>query len=398
MNPPAQRVLTVEQLLAWSQNRPHPVRLWTSRDALPGGLAATMVPVLLDWKASDLSENGGHYIVRTLNHGGNPIAGTTVLCPARIPAHGVKKAEFVMVPLGFPVKPSLASHAMLRLIFDEEEPVEVRSGAGVETGGDATVPDLIFSWEAWRPPGVAFNMLKGLDPTTFDLTLRIYSGAQRFLEDALSKRDWYSYPLKLPGGRAGLTELLRVGLALGDGVARRSLDRLLSEAERHWLGHAPPAATVGERHLGQWEKLREALVANHVPEDPLVSRQHETSYQTLQRSCITMALHTIDVTVERLRARGLVDSRHKKPRLKLGPKKLAPWMEELAHADLLGIFLRAPFALWWMVRHQDMLPHKAPHRLEEAGLLERRGGQVVMRHYSLDGQTPYGQLKDHLIA
>jgi len=389
------RTLTVDELLAWAEQSPNAVRLHTGRDALPGGLSASMVPVIVEWGASNLADGDGHYIVRTLNAGGNPIAGTTVLCSARIPAHGVESVELVIVPHDRFGRRAIVAHAMFRFVFAPGSPLQLLSGAGVGTGGDATVPDLILSWEAWRPPGVPYHALKGLDPRAFDLTMRTYAGAQRFLEDAVVGREWFAYSLRLPGGKAGLNELLRLGFVLGDSVGRRSLDRLLSVAEKRWLDGAPPAAADRAAPRARWEKLREALNAASVPAEPLPGN-HGIGYQTLQRSCSTMVLHMIDVAVERLRAAGHAEAAGR-PRLRLGPQDLAPWMEELAHADLFGIFMRAPFALWWLVRHQEVLPRQAVKQLDAAGLLERRDGEVVARHYKLGGRTPYGELYDYLI-
>ena len=389
------RTLSVDELLAWAGSSPNAVRLHAARDALPGGLSAAMVPVLVEWGTSSRLAGDPGYIVRTLNTGGNPIAGTNVLCSARIPAHGVERVEFIIVPHDRLGKRALVAHTMLRFVFAPGHEVQLLSGAGVGTGGDATVPDLILSWEAWRPPGVPYDALKGLDPHAFDLTMRAYAGAQRFLEDAVMGREWFAYPLRLPGGTAGPCELLRVGLVLGDSVGRRSLDRLLGEAEARWLAHAPDAEAGAAHKNLHWDKLRQALNAASVPSEPLPGN-HGVGYQTLQRSCLTMTLHMLDVAVERLRAAGhVVLGDH--PRLKLGPTELAPWMEELAHADPLGIFMRAPFALWWLVRHQEVLPRSSAKQLDEAGLLERHDGEPLVHHYKLSGKTPYGDLHDYLI-
>ena len=389
------RTLSVDELLAWAESSPNAVRLHSGRDALPGGLSAAMVPILVEWGTSSRLKGEPGYIIRTLNTGGNPIASTTVLCSARIPAQGVERVEFIIVPHDRLGKRALVAHTMLRFIFAKGSEVQLLSGAGVGTGGDAKVPDLILSWEAWRPPGVPFGALKGLDPRAFDLSMRAYAGAQRFLEDAVMGREWYAYTLRLPGGAAGPSELLRLGLVLGDSVGRRSLDRLLGEAEARWLKHAPSEQTdVAVKHA-QWEKLRQVLNAAAVPAEPLPGN-HGFGYQTLQRSCVTMTLHMLDVAVERLRAAGHGDA-GKRSRLKLGPVDLAPWMEELAHADSLGIFMRAPFALWWLVRHQEVLPRSSAKQLDEAGLLEREAGEPVAHHYKLSGRTPYGDVYDYLI-
>ena len=78
------------------------------------------------------------------------------------------------------------------------------------------------------------------------------------------------------------------------------------------------------------------------------------------------------------------------------PQKMEDWMEDIAHANLLGIFLRAPNALWWLVRHQHVLPNNMPEVLQASRLLETVDGKAVERTYRLHGETPYGDLDDHL--
>ena len=65
--------------------------------------------------------------------------------------------------------------------------------------------------------------------------MRAYAGPQRFLEDTLRGRDWFSYRVRMPGGEQGYSELLKVVLALGDGVANDTISGLLDKGEAEFL-------------------------------------------------------------------------------------------------------------------------------------------------------------------
>ena len=72
-------------------------------------------------------------------------------------------------------------------------------------------------------------------------------------------------------------------------------------------------------------------------------------------------------------------------------------MTELADTNLKGIFLRAPAAVRYLRENPQAFPKKIPKQLERAGLLELDQGKVKKIHYSMDGTTPYGTLKENLI-
>jgi len=205
------RTLTLQQLLKWAEDNRDIMRLRTDRDVLPGGYMAAFAPVLVAWQESKLRDSDSHVVLRNVNYGGNPVERTTVLQSARVPLDGIEAAEFILVPLN----PSgTAHHAELRFIFAPQRSPELLNLAGSQTGTVASFPDLIFSWEAWRPPQSKFSIKEGLDESAYGLTLRAFAGPQLFLEDSLRQHDWFSYRLRLPGGKAGLQELLKVVLAL----------------------------------------------------------------------------------------------------------------------------------------------------------------------------------------
>ena len=221
------RQISLGTLLDWASEDTPTYRVRTASDALPGGYSATMTPVLVNWRMSnhrDHKNDDQFYIIRNVNINGNPVEGVTNLCSVKVPACGVESAQFVTVPLaagGIQV----GGHAMIRVVFREGAQAQVLTRSGQPVPGESNLRDLVFSWEAWRPPGVQFTMKKGLDPDTFGLTLRCYTGAQRFMEDAMQRRDWTCYPLTLPGGQDGPNELLYVALVMGDSLARHTIAR-----------------------------------------------------------------------------------------------------------------------------------------------------------------------------
>lgn len=396
--PKVKRMLTSEQLLNKVRRRFEPLRVRSATDVLPGGYAAAMAPVVVDWEASRTDGPGGFVIIHNLNHGGNPIDGTTVLCSARIPLDGVEAAEFTLLPLDKIGREGLVQHGQLRLIFAEGTPVELLHVGDETMGSDAAIGDLVFSWEAWRPPDAGYDVMTGLDPAAYLLSPRLFSGSQRFLDDALGQRDWFSYRLRLPGGPEGLAELLKTSLALADGVARHAISRILEQGEEEWLQHAPSQPGAADRERAEWEKLRQAVAPSPIADVPLVNlADKDQAYQTLLRSCATMALYSINVAVDRLVAAGHTDGLVMENLMHPDLGDQEPWMSALSGTDLRGIFLRAPAAVRYLRAHPTAFPKKIPAYLERAGLLQLANGKPVKFKYSLDAITPFGTLGENKI-
>ena len=226
---PPPETLDARDVAAFIDSEATTFRVRTTRDVLPGGYSAAMTPLLVDWDKSDISP-GGEIMLLNINHGGNPVSGVTELRSAVIRPDRIIEAQFVMVPLG---GPEAISHGMVRFIF-EDGGAEFSGGNRGVAGKKEILEDLMISWEAWRAPGVDYKMMKGMDPETYELACRAYSGPQRFLEDALMNRDWNMFKLDLPGGKDGLIELLKVSLALGDGASRHSIVWMIEDAESKW--------------------------------------------------------------------------------------------------------------------------------------------------------------------
>ena len=390
------RVITPEQLLHLVEEADQPLRLRTVRDVLPGGLSAAMAPMLIDWDESEIDRPDGFVVVHNVNYGGNPLEGTTVLQSVRVPLDGVDHIEWVLVPLGRGGRRSLIHHGQLRFVFREDRPVQLLDVTGEAGGGDIVLRDLVFSWEAWRAPGVDYDVMTGMDAAAYSLGLRVFAGPQRFLEDTLAGRDWFATSLRLPGGAEGLAEVLKVTLALGDGVARHTISEIFQESAEQWLAHAPQADRA--ELAVQWRALQALASPHRVTDDPRLNLpREERTYQTVLRSCATVAYYCVVVAVDRLGERGLDDGvvREHLDFVQLGGDQA--WMSEVAGADLGGIFMRAPMALRWLRANPQALPDKIPGRLDKAGLVVREGGKAVEIHYSASGLTPWGHVSDNLI-
>ena len=157
------------------------LRLRTSRDALPGGCRAAMAPVLVDWKTSRITGEDPFVILRNVNYEGNPIERTTVLQAIRVPLAKIHFAEFILVPPRRLGLHSPVQHAQLRFVFQPEHQPALLSLGGARAGTDSRFPDLVLSWESWSPSHIHYNFIKGMDSSTYRLTLRTYAGPQRFL-------------------------------------------------------------------------------------------------------------------------------------------------------------------------------------------------------------------------
>ena len=384
------RTLSSEQLLSWADSREKAIRLRTSRDIIPGGYLAASIPGFVVWDSVDGGKDFSRVILRNINYGGNPLERTTVLHSVQVNLEKITSVEIILVPSTKGGLKSPSHHMQLRFVFEKGCGPELLTLEDSQNGSLNTIDDLILSWESWRPFDTPYNMIKGLADERYMLTMRIYAGSQRFLEDCLHKKDWYSYRLCLPGGQAGVTELFKVALCLGDGVGRSCLSRILHQGEKEWLRHAPQGDESGD-NLQNLQIMQEKLQQREKIEDPLLHiADDEQGYQTLLRSCATLGRYSILTTVKRLVARGLSDGVDLDKLPEPVFEESEPWMKDVAKADLRGIFLRAPLALHYLLTHPELIPSKMPGELARAGLVEQIKGKPLVAHYSLDGFRPYG--------
>jgi len=138
-------------------------------------------------------------------------------------------------------------------------------------------------------------------------------------------------------------------------------------------------------------KLQQRLSDDEAPEEKLVRMppDNEDGYQALIRSCATMARYTVLTAAARLLDKGFDDELVRKslPRFELPAPEA--WMKEIAHADLSGVFLRAPAAVSYLLRHPESNPKNIPEELAAAGLLKKKNGRPQVTRYSSKGVSPY---------
>jgi hypothetical protein len=392
------RTLSPDQLLKWAEDNTEIMRLRTDRDLLPGGYMAALAPMLAAWNESRYQGADGFLILRNVNYGGNTFERTTVLQSVRVPLDGLEEAELTLVPSSGLGAHDLVHHVQLRFIFSAESCPVLLNLADTETGTDPRISDLVLSWESWRSPDQSFSLKQGLDESAYGLSLRAFAGPQRYLEDSIRGRDWFGYRLQMPGAKAGIRELFLVCVALGDGVARDSIHRLLEQGENAWLAHAPcrdaeddPTAQPTRADKAIWEQLSERLRATAPPRDmaPALPTGEQT-YQVLVRSCAALARYAILIAAHRLLERGVSSEvvREKLPAAEL--EQPEPWMKDLARTDLRGLFLHAPTAIRFLTRSPSVIPAKIPDELDAAGLLQRHDGKPSLIRYGREATRPYG--------
>ena len=364
-------------------------RTRTARDVLPGGLSAAMAPVFVVWNHSSFAP-GESITIRNLNHGGNPLSGVTVLRTAVLRPDSLQRVEYIKVPLA---RVRAASHGQLRFIF-EPGGVELVGGDPSAAGEPDAITDIVLSWEAWRPPGTGYSIKDGMDPDVYQLSMRAYSGVQRFIEDALQQRNWEAYPLSLPGDRAGMAELLKVSLALGDGAGRCVMSEILKHAGDAWVVGGPSGEHHGDA-AESWRELQDRLKDAPTPRDPRLDLAGRSSYQTVIRSCASMALYQIKVAAARL-----VEQGHARPGgrpiVMPGITDIPEWIAELSQTNVAGLFLRGPRMLAFVRKYPGAIPNNIPKELDDAGLLVRENGDVVKTEFTVGKLTPWGPM-DHLL-
>ncbi len=387
---PAPQELEISSLLAYTTSIAPTASVQTQRDVFPGGLMAAMAPGIIDWKRSQPENGQGFAIMRNVNDGGNPLSGFTTLRTVQIPLGSLKSAEFVLVPLGPGGKRSMVSHGQIRFTFDPAKPVLALNSGGQPDPNIPPILDLVFSWEAWRHPGEDYNVMVGMDSGAYALSLRVFSGRQRYLEDILGQRDWFCTPLTLPGGQAGLLELFRVCAVMGDGYGRSSLGKIYGDAKDAWVQGGGPLQSNSEELLVEWNKLQKNMTSGPHTEDIKMNPVQATeSYQTLIRSCATMALYTINVATERLQKNQTIGANevHIVPLPAIDD--VPEWMRELSDVDLTGLFLRAPHVLGYIRENKAVIPKNIPDMLAKAGLGATENGKVLQIQYGREHLSPY---------
>lgn len=393
MSPEKQREITAADVLEWRQFDTPIIRARAAVDMLPGGLSLAMMPMFVKWNLSSAGFGpDDFYIIQNVNIASNPISGSTLLAGMKVYADSVESVQFVMVISKVGKLKTLAGHGMLRFMFREDRRPKLLTRAGEPMDMRSAVSDLIISWEAWRPPTASFDALAGLDPETYALTPRGYSGPVRCLTDSVLDRPWTCYPLNLPDVDNSKNELLYVSLAMADAVGRQTITNILDQ--RIEKGKNMPD-DFKDPDLDYWENLNAEYKKAKVPENPIQDiLDGKIKYHLLQRSCITMALSSIDWANQRIHERaGLGEP---KP-IRVAPKAMPSFISKLATGKRTSVLLKAPAALHWVMTNQTVVPGLAHELLHEAGLLQTEKGHIKKIEYDNRHHTPYGDIADHLI-
>jgi hypothetical protein len=385
--------ITPAQMLEWTRSDTPLIRVEAAHDELPGGLSMAMAPIIVKWRASSPGFGpDDFYLVSNVNVASNPIGGAGYLATLKVPADGVESVEFVMVLSKVAKRETNAGHGMLRFIFKKDRRPIVLGSDGQPLSKDAIVNDLVISWEAWRPPVAGFDALAGLDPETYALTARGFIGSVRCLTDSILDRPWICYPLALPDVPDAEAELLYVSLLMGDAVARQTVGTIVEkqiEEGRNVPGDYP------DPELAEWEELKEERARIKTPPSPIQDLlDGKFRYHLLERSCITMALTSVDWANVRLHERGELGE---PKRIRVSPDTMPGFLDRLAHGGRTTALLRAPALLHWIMTNQTVIPGNAHKLLDEAGLLQRKGGQPVKAHYDNRNESPYGVISEALI-
>ncbi|TNF86313.1 MAG: hypothetical protein EP301_08835 [Gammaproteobacteria bacterium] len=387
----AQLLTDAVDLLSYSQQETPVIHVDTGRARLPNQLAASMMPILVDWEREPASVRMMR--VKNVNVAGNPIVGHNVLATVDVPLDGVRRAEWCLTP---PRNESNwdaeGGHGQLRFLFDPALRPVVLDESGAPMPGVAAVDDLIVSWEAWRPPLVRWTAKDGLDPESYALTLRVYTGAKRFLDDAVRNNPWNCYPLNLPGEQEGAVELLYAGLLMGDALARRTIREMLEVGQVQltdvMLEAMPPAAVA---------RATQVFSESSLPEDPLVALigGADLSYQLIRRSCVTHSLYTVQIGLQRIYGKlGLGEA----PRLEVVPEDLPEWVDGLAGAERGDLLALLPGALLYVARNATVLPSNAHKILDAQGLIEKdENGDLIRYYYHRGEATPWGPIRDNMM-
>jgi hypothetical protein len=380
-------------LLDWSRD-PAPLFLVdVPNDALPNGLALSMIPFFVDWDRSVLNGPHAQVRVRNVSVGGNPTAGENLLGTVEIPLAGLTDVQWCLTPdRTAKGRDTAMGHAQLRFVFDEDSRPVVLGRDGRPQRLLSPLDDLVLSWEAWRPPRTRYDAVAGMDPETYALTARAYSGRTRWLGDALRGNPWRCYPLMLPETGDAAATVLMTGLLMGDALARRSIAAMADSGDLE----LPDTEGLVDVSPADKEAVTAALSTAALPDDPLthLMGKADLSYQLLERSCITYSLGVIQLALLRLHAEHDLGPA---PRLDILPQDLPAWVEDLATADKGELLGYLPGALLYVARNRTVLPGNAYPILDDAGLLYEQNGVPLVYEYFFQERTPYGDLRDNLM-
>lgn len=365
----------------------------------PNGMAASMTPFIVDWAQSswDLNDHkvdaNAYAIVKNVYVGGNPIFGQVKLSTIRIPEGGVEKVELVIVRYALKGIAKTGGHVQLRFVFAEDKRPELLDKDGSLNAEAPYLDDLIISWEAWRPTQQKWSFKDGLDEENYQLTARMYSGNQRYLQDMIRGAVWDCYPLNLSLADSMGDTILASGLILGDGLARKLIWNILENG----LIYEPTENVKANWKRQDKNRARQMFALEGMPDNPLKPYIEEAhpGYHAIQRSCINASLKQIELAMDYLyQEQRLTDWSG----INVSPEKIPKWFDDVNEGKGWATFYDAPYAFFWFMGHKQIMPYKAYVPLKNAGLLQlNKKGRPIFYRYGKAYSSPYGPLKDRIM-
>ena len=370
----------------------------TPENRWQNGLAECMDPFMVNWSASNIhgAISNQFVIIQNVQVGGNPLLGISRHATIKVPARGIERVELVIVRYRLDgIAGKVSGHVQLRFVFKEDRRPRLFNKEGHPDPEQPFLDDLIVSWEAWRPTNTPWQFIAGLEDHRYALTARMYSGAQRFLNDSLRGAVWDCYPINLPDDPDAADSILWSGLIMGDSLARRTIVDLL---------HEIPEADL-QKIGAKWKKEQEEqnldrLLWDEIPDDLLKDFMQDAnlSYNSIARSCISIALLQIELAMQNYYKKKKLGSREE---IVFVPQDIPRWFSDVVSGkprSKLKETREALKALSWSRRHKQVFPPKAYLPLEKAGMLQtNKLGKIIKYRYSHKQASPYGALRRNLM-
>lgn len=409
-SPKAQKGPALAQVIEWNDNPTYTIgsvdglQTWLEQDTPVAifrtpqsrwynGLAGCMTPLVVDWETSKLNGTNSYVIVNNVQIAGNPIYGTSQHATIKIFENSIERIEYIVVRYALHGPAKSSGHVLLRFIFTKDHRPIIFDESGAPNKSQPYLDDLMISWEAWRPTATGWNFSKGLDKNNYALTARAYSGSQRFLNDSLRGAVWDAYPLNLPDHPKANDFVLFSGLIMGDILARRTLADLVeneiliqfSDDEEKLID--AQLLDAAKKRL-EWEQIPDNLIAN-------LLKDADLGYHSILQSCITVTQLQIELALTRLAEK--YDVPHEN-HIRYKEDKLPKWFDAMEQGSTWDSVRYAPYALYWLFGHEEILPHKSYIPLQKAGVLQTdKKGRPILFRYEYKKASPYGNLKRNLM-
>lgn len=391
---PVYTIGTPDELIDWL-GKDTPIALHnTPQSRWHNGLAGCMTPFMVDWEQSEINGSSTNYlIVNNVLVSGNPIYGNSTHATIKIFEHSIERIEYVVVRYALHGPAKSSGHVQLRFVFNKELRPVVFDETGAQNQEHPYLDDLMISWEAWRPTATGWSFSKGLDIKNYALTARAYSGCQRFLNDSLRGAVWDAYPLELPDHPKANDVVLYSGLMMGDLLARRTLSELVEQEILVQFSDEEEK----EIYAQLFDKAKKRLEWEQIPDDLITNllKDVDLGYHAILQSCITVTQLQIELALTRLAEK--YDVPHEN-HIRYKEDKLPKWFDVMEDGSTWDSVRYAPYALYWLFGHEEILPYKSYIPLHNAGLLQTdKKGRPILFRYEYKKASPYGNLKRNLM-